>query len=96
MLGGGERSAVGRMLRGDAEGWSVDGQGVLGRGQEVTRVRVCIIRGSLPRVYTLLVFDVVRLARACDAPHSAEKKRARERNGMKSAVGVRRGPFSAG
>lgn len=45
--------------------------GVLGRGQEVTRVRVCIIRSSLPRVYTLLVFDVVqiaRLARACDAP----------------------------
>lgn len=62
---------MGRMLRGDAEGWSVDGQGVLGRGQEVTRVRVCIIRSSLPRVYTLLVFDVVqiaRLARACDAP----------------------------
>lgn len=32
---------MGRMLRGDGEGWSVDGQGVLGRGQEVTRVRVC-------------------------------------------------------
>lgn len=54
-----ERSAVGRMLRGDAEGWSVDGQGVLGRGQEVTRVRLCIIRSFLPRVYPLLVFDVV-------------------------------------
>lgn len=82
---GGERegrSAVGRMLRGDAEGWSVE-QGALGRGQEVTRVRVCIIRGSLPRVYTLLVFDVVqiaRLARACDAPHSRSREEESERN----------------
>lgn len=80
-----ERSAVGRMLRGDAEGWSVVGQGVLGRGQEVTRVRVCIIRSSLPHVYTLLVFDVVQIARLARAmrPHSAGKKRARAKRNEK-------------
>lgn len=90
-----ERSAVGRMLRGDAEGWSVDGQGVLGRGQEVTRVRLCIIRSSLspscvpsPRIRRCVNSATCTCMRR-DAPRSTEKRRAGERNGMRNAVGIK-------
>lgn len=51
-----------------------------------------MICSSLPRVYNLLVFDVVQiagLARASDAPHSAEKKREGEMR-----IGIRRAPFT--
>lgn len=85
---------MGRMLRGDAEGWSVDGQGGVrpGAGGHTSSPMYntwlspsCVPSPRIRRCVNSATCTCMRR----DAPRSTEKRRAGERDGMRNAVGIK-------